>query len=328
MLWPAGFARIPDEPWVRDPIDTLAEKYDKVEHHGWYDNLDPTVDDLRGFASDGMRIVDYSGGTGILIDRFLRAAPEAQVGLIDVDASPKFLRLALEKFRGDERVAFRWLRFLKPEQRLHHLDEVLGPLAGQVDAVVSTNAIHLYADVPGTLHGWHRGLRARGKLFVQSGNIRVPPQPGGKPWIIDDTVEAVHWAAAKLVADDAQWERWRGALDDEAWMARHAELRAKYFIPPRPLDLYVQALQAAGFAVEDVRTRPIRARVDEWTEFLAVYHDGILGWVGGAEKVTGKPADPLAVDARLDLLREAVRRVFGGRDHFDATWTYLTCVRQ
>ena len=44
--WPAGFARVPDEDWTRQPVDTFGLRYDTVENHGWYRNLDPTVEDL------------------------------------------------------------------------------------------------------------------------------------------------------------------------------------------------------------------------------------------------------------------------------------------
>src|SRR6185436_7663242 len=33
--WPAGFARVPDEPWTREPVDTFGLRYDTVENHGW-----------------------------------------------------------------------------------------------------------------------------------------------------------------------------------------------------------------------------------------------------------------------------------------------------
>src|SRR5262245_16084950 len=95
-VWPADFARIPDEDWTHAPLDTLALKYDTVENHGWYRNLEPTLDELAAHLRDGMHMVDYSGGTGILIDRLLHRMPDAAVGCLLVDSSPKFLRLALE----------------------------------------------------------------------------------------------------------------------------------------------------------------------------------------------------------------------------------------
>ena len=44
--WPNTFKRIPDEKWAQVPLEDLALKYDSVENHGWYDNLDLTVEQL------------------------------------------------------------------------------------------------------------------------------------------------------------------------------------------------------------------------------------------------------------------------------------------
>src|SRR5206468_1374123 len=67
--WPAGSARVPDDDWTRQPVDTFGLRYDTVEQHGWYRNLDPTVEDLARHLDEGQILVDYSGGTGILLDR-------------------------------------------------------------------------------------------------------------------------------------------------------------------------------------------------------------------------------------------------------------------
>jgi SAM-dependent methyltransferase len=329
FAWPEGFPRIPDEAWTRLPLEDLARKYDTVEHHGWYANLEPSVQDLWGFVEEGDIVVDYSGGTGILIDRLLAALPRRGFGVVNVDSSPKFLRLSLEKLRGEERVGFRLLRFLKEEGRLQFLDEALGPaLVGRgVEAIVSTNAVHLYYDLEDTLRGWHRCLRDDGRLFVQSGNIR-PPGSAKERWIIDDTVDAVHQAATQVAREQPRFAAYRAVLDDADRMQAYAALRDKFFLPPRPLQFYVRELEGAGFDVLGVQTRGIRARVADWTEFLSVYHEGVLGWVGGSERVEGRPPSEQAVKDRLDLLRLAVQRIFAGRDAFDATWTYLTCAKR
>lgn len=327
--WPAKFPRVPEEDWTRASVDALAVKYDKVEHHGWYSNLDATVEEVAGFVQTGDTVLDYSGGTGIFMGRLLQRLPDLAFGVVDVDASPKFLRLALEKFGGDERVAFRLLRYLKEEKRLQYLDEVLGP--GMVhrgcEAIVSTNAIHLYYDLPGTLRGWRRVLKTGGRVFIQSGNIRPPLQFQGR-WIIDDTVEALAKTALRIAREDPRFRGYAKVLDDPFAMAAHAQHRRKVFLAPRPLDHYASALWDAGFDLVGVRTLPVEALVSEWFEFLAVYHDAILGWVGGSEKVEGKAPSEEAVQDRLALLRLAMDKVFGGRASFEATWTYLTCAKR
>lgn len=325
-VWPPGFARIPDEDWTREPVDSLAVKYDAVEKHGWYDNLDPTVEELTRFVQDGHLILDYSGGTGILIDRLLRALPERRFGVVNVDSSPKFLALSLSKLREDERVAFRLIRYLKDEKRLQRVDEVLGPamLARGVDAVVSTNAIHLYYDLVDTLASWRRVLRDGGRVLVQSGNLRNPRAPPGS-WIIDDTVAAMQAEARRLVREEPRYQRHRAVLDDAARMEAHRRLREKFFLPPRPLDFYLDAFAQAGLRVVDVRTRPVSAKTHEWLEFLRVYHEGVLGWVGGSPRVEGREPTPEDVQDRLAIMGEALAHVMEDQSRFTATWTYLTC---
>jgi ubiquinone/menaquinone biosynthesis C-methylase UbiE len=324
--WPAGFVRIPDEPWVHTDVEALALDYDTVERHGWYSNLDHTVEQVGDYARRGDVLVDYSGGTGILAKRLLDRLGSKDVGIVIVDSSPKFLRLALEKFEQEPRMSFRRIRYLKDERRLERVDEVLGTelLVRGVDGVVSTNAIHLYFDLRETLAAWHRVLSPSGRVFIQSGNIANPDLPDDE-WIIDDTVEVIHGAAAELVRERDEYRRHREVLEDEEYMAAHDALRRKYFLPVRPLDHYLDALRGEGFEVTSVRHRRIPARVSEWFDFLAVYHEGVLGWVGGAEKVTGNPAPADAVEDRLAVMRAAMERVFRGAFEFGASWTYITC---
>ncbi len=325
-LWPDVVQRIRPAPWVDQEVEALALNYDTVENHGWYSNLDHTVERLAEYARIGDIFVDYSGGTGILAKRLLDRVGAKQIGVLIADSSPKFLRLALEKFRDEPRVAFRRIGFLKPEGRLQTLDEALEPVLVErgADAIISTNAIHLYHSLPETVAAWRRVLKPTGRLFVQSGNIRNPDMPDDE-WIIDETVEVIHRAAVDLVREDPSLEHFRPALEDQAFMSAHHDLRQKYFLPVRPLDLYLDTLREAGFDVTSIHRRRIPARVDEWYEFLAVYHEGVLGWVGGAERVTGTTAGEEIVSARLELIRRAMERVFGGAFEFGASWTYVTC---
>jgi SAM-dependent methyltransferase len=327
-VWPEGFARVPDAAWVRKPIEELALKYDTVEGHGWYRNLDKTVEDLARFVRPGHLVLDYSGGTGILAARLLEELDERDFGILIVDASPKFLRLAHEKFGGHDRVAFRLIEFLKDEKRLQRIPEVVEPalLERGVDAIVSTNAIHLYYDLDATLESWNQVLGRGGKLFIQSGNIGRPDMPEGT-WIIDETVEAIHRAAIGIASEDPTWSEYRPVLADAERMARYDSLRRKYFLPVRPLRFYEMQLAEAGFSVDAVSHRLIEAHVDQWYEFLAAYHEGVLGWVGGSRRVEGEDPAPEKVEERLALMRAAMERVFEGRPSFLANWTYVNASR-
>src|SRR4051794_27952070 len=156
--WPGGFAPIPDEDWSGDDEPDLA--YDHVDAHGWYRTLDLTVEDLARTLQDGDLLLDYSGGTGTLVDRLRQRIVDRRVGVVIVDPSARFLRVAHEKYGADPLVALR--------RRLGDVDEL------EFDALACTNAIHLYPDLPATLGTWMGALRPGGGVFVNSGNIRNP----------------------------------------------------------------------------------------------------------------------------------------------------------
>ncbi|MGE5689072.1 MAG: class I SAM-dependent methyltransferase [Pseudomonadota bacterium] len=326
FAWPPGFPRIPEEDWVARPPDAFGLHYDTVENHGWYRNLDLTVEQLARDLRDGEVLIDYSGGTGILLERLRLRVFDRQVGMAIVDSSPKFLRVALDRFRADERVAFRRLRYLRDARRLQYVDEALGDAFPGADHLVSTNAIHLYDDLDGTLRGWSRVLRPGARVRINSGNIRNP-RAGENEWIIDETVYVVHEVATGLVRTDERWAAYRPVLDDAERMRAYLDWRDRVFLAPRPLAFYLDALRGGGFAIEDVAERTIEADVEEWYAFLAAYADAVLGWVGGSAKVDGAPADEDAARDRLSLLHRALTTIFGGRPTFRCCWTYITATR-
>jgi SAM-dependent methyltransferase len=204
---------------------------------------------------------------------------------------------------------------------------VLGPelLERQVDAIVSTNAIHLYPDLADTAESWVRALRPGGLVLVSSGNIRNP-RARRNEWILDETVWVVADLAEGLVRTDPTYAAYRGDLDDAERMAAHAAYRDRVFLHPRPLDHYLEALELTGLKVDSVREASIEAQVDDWFELLRTYHDAVLGWVGGTEKIEGAAPSDQAVADRLALMRHAMDVLFQGRPKFQACWTYITCV--
>lgn len=322
--WPKGFKCTPSESWATEALEELAMKYDTVEEHGWYDNLDATVEQISNAYSSDALLLDYSGGTGILTDRIMREMKHPPSMMI-VDSSPKFLRLALEKLRKNKNVAYRLIRYLREEKRLQTLREVVDPLVYEqgVDAVVSTNAIHLYYGLPKTMGSWYDILKDEGRIFVQSGNIRNPNAPKSS-WIIDETVEYIHQAALRIVQSQSEYQHLRPYLDDKTYMEAHDRLRRKYFLPVRDLSYYADCIESSGFTIEGVEHRSIKARVDQWYSFLEVYHEGVLGWVGGAEKITKKAPSTEMVSLRKELMWKGMREIFKGQDSFDAVWTYIT----
>jgi SAM-dependent methyltransferase len=324
--WPEGFVRVQEEEWTEAPVDEFGLAYDNVEQHGWYRNLDPTVAELTTILKDGDILVDYSGGTGILLDRLKLRVFDIRVGTIIVDSSPKFLRVALEKFRDDPQVALRLLRFLRDERRLLRLDEVVGPemLARGVDVIASTNAVHLYPDLAETVGSWVKVLRPGGRVLINSGNIRNPRAERSE-WILDETVWVVADLAEGIVRTDPSYAAYRPLLDDAGRMAAHADHRDRVFLEPRRLDHYVQTFESCGLTVERITEQSIEAGVDDWFDFLSAYHDAVLGWVGGTERIDGDAPTETAKHDRLRLMRQAMDMLFGGRDTFQACWTYITC---
>ena len=325
FAWPDGFERIPDETWAASPPDPSGLAYDSVAQHSWYANLDPTVVELVDRLRNGDVLVDYSGGTGILIDRLLLRLFDADVGMLIVDSSPKFLRVALEKFRDDRRVGVRLLRYLKEAARLERLDEVLGDglAARGIDVLACTNAVHLFPDLHDTLGSWCRALRPGGQVLVSSGNIRNP-RARASEWILDETVSVVADLAEGIVRSDADYAAYLPLLDDAERTKAHAEFRDQVFLAPRPLGHYLDRFAGAGLVVESVREASITAGVDDWYEFLTAYHGAVLGWVGGTEKIDGAAPTDAAVVDRLRLMRQAMDLLFAKRPTFQACWTYIT----
>jgi SAM-dependent methyltransferase len=328
FTWPEGVVRVPDEEWTKADVHEAGVAYDNVDAHGWYSNLNRLVDSLAAHLRDGDLLMDYSGGTGILLDRLRLRIFDRQVGVLIVDAGAKFLRVAHDKYGDDPLVALRLLRFLRDEKRLQTLDEVVEPqlLERGVDAIAVANAIHLYPDLAEVADVWYRALRPGGKIFVCTGNLRNPAAAPGE-WILDETVWVINDIAEGLVRADPRYAQYRPVLDDTARMQAHAKTRDRVFLKPRTLEQYTSTLNGAGLTVTDLGQETIVADVAEWFQFLAAYHDAVLGWVGGTKKLDGAEPMPEAVADRLAIMRAAMDTIFGGRQTFNACWTYLTCTK-
>jgi len=322
--WPTRFARVPDEPWTREPVDQRGRKYDAMGKHRWYRNLDFTLAKLAEHVSADDVVIDYSGGTGLFTDRLLPLVPTA--GVVIVDASSAFLRTALEKLGAHPRVAFRLLRYIEESRRLQRLDEILGAeLKDRLAAVVSTNAVHLYDDLPATFAAWHRVIRPGGRVFVQSAEIDDPAAPPGR-WLITQFVDTVRMKAREIVLRDERYSKYRPVLAQPDRLAAYDRSAGKIFRPVRLLQEYLDALQVAGFAIDDVSTVKITVGVAEWYEATTVYSD-LLAWVGGTEAIDSRPPSADALADRLGLIGRAVDEMFGEAETFDASWTHITCKR-
>ena len=174
-----------------------------------------------------------------------------------------------------------------------------------------------------TLGAWARALRPGGTVFINSGNIRNP-RARANEWILDETVWVINEVAEGLVRSDARYAAYRDALDDRERLRAHNAHRDRVFLAPRALQYYLDSLETAGLQVERVREETIEASVDDWFELMGAYHEAVLGWIGGTEKVDGSPPSAGAVTDRLALIRHSMDILFGGRKDFRACWTYIT----
>lgn len=325
--WPHDFVRVPDEAWASSPLDDFGVRYHQVGAHGYYKNLDPIAAQVAVAARDGQVVVDYSGGTGLLTGRLLETVP-ARIGIVNVDPSAKFLRVAVEHYAGDERVAFRLLGFVREERRLETLDEVLGSVLadGGIDIIAAANAVHLYPDLLATMRSWHRALRPGGLVLINSGCLR---NPDARPddWVLDDTIDKLNEIVVGLVLREPAFARYRENVVDEARWSAYEAARHKVFVPVRPLQTYVDALVATGFDVVQVTDSTIFVNVDQFFDLLSIYHESVLGWVGGTHKVGGRRPTEQAVRDRLFLIRYGLDRMFPTAREFPCNWTYLTCRR-
>ena len=175
--------------------------------------------------------------------------------MVIVDASAKFLRVALEKYQDDPLVALRLLRYLRDEGRLQTLDEVLDV---EVDALAARTRSTSTPTSSDTLARWMRALRPGGGVFINSGNIR---NPRAKPaeWILDETVWVINDLAEGLVRSDPHYVHYRDALDDAERMRRTPTTATACSCRRGRSTPTSARWSAAGFEVLDVREETIEA---------------------------------------------------------------------
>jgi hypothetical protein len=218
----------------------------------WYRNLDPTVEDLARHLEDGDLLVDYSGGTGILLDRLNLRIFDRQVGTLIVDSSPKF-RVALDKFGDEERVAFRLLRCSRRRSSSISSRSRRTGAAGP-KPTPSRPRTRSTCRPAGDLAP---GLRCCGRVGACSCSRNIQP-PGPARMILDETVG--DRGRDRTGPNDPRYGL-PPAADDEPRMA-HVGIRPG--LPAiRPLDHYLRCLRGrlTVGAVTARSSRPSRALV-------------------------------------------------------------------
>lgn len=316
--------RIVDDSFLKSEVTEFALGYDKVKNHTWYDNLNYMVDLSKKYFNDDDFIMDYSCGTGIFPERLLKSTVSCPKILM-MDTSPKYLKLSYDKFGNNYKFFFRLMKYLKEENRLQTIDETMGKEYKELlDGIVCTNAIHLYPTISDTIKSWDNLLVKGGKLLINSGNI-FNPSMDGESKLIDQTVNEIAKLSYKIVKETPKYSKYCDLINDVEYIEKHDLLRDKYFLPVKNIEYYTDEILKNNFKILEIKTINIDAKVDEWFEFLKVYHEGIISWVGGANKITGVESKENEVEDRIDIIKLALNEMFDNKNDFKACWNYIIC---
>jgi ubiquinone/menaquinone biosynthesis C-methylase UbiE len=316
--------KIIDESFLKSDVTEFALGYDRVKNHTWYDNLNYLVDLSKKYFNDDDFIMDYSCGTGIFPERLLKSTVSCP-RILMMDSSPKYLKLSYDKFGNNYKFFFRLMKYLKEENRLQTIDESMGEDYKELlNGIICTNAIHLYPTISDTIKSWNKLLVKGGKLLINSGNI-YNPLMGADTKLIDQTVNEISKLSFDIVKENPKYSKYIDLMEDFEYVNKHNTLRDKYFLPIRPINFYTDELIENGFKIVEVKTIDVGAKVDEWFDFLKVYHEGVLGWIGGVNKITGVDPKENEVQDRIDIIKLALNKMFNNKNDFKACWNYIIC---
>ena len=316
--------KIIDESFLKSDVTEFALGYDRVKNHTWYDNLNYLVELSNEYFNDDDFIMDYSCGTGIFPERLLKSTVSCP-RILMMDSSPKYLKLSYNKFGNNYKFFFRLMKYLKEENRLQTISESMGEDYKELlDGIICANAIHLYPTISDTIKSWNKLLVKGGKLLINSGNI-YNPLMGADTKLIDQTVNEISKLSFDIVKENPKYFKYIDLMEDFEYINKHNTLKDKYFLPIRPINFYTDELIKNGFKIVEVKTIDVGAKVDEWFDFLKVYHEGVLGWIGGVNKITGVDPKENEVEDRIDIIKIALNKMFNNKNDFKACWNYIIC---
>jgi ubiquinone/menaquinone biosynthesis C-methylase UbiE len=310
--------RLYNEQIANSPITEFALGYDEVKHHSWYDNLDYLIHLSKELFSKDSFLMDYSCGTGIFCEKMDSHGLNPSV--LMADASLKYLRLSYEKFKDIPSYSFRLLDLKKSIE-----ESIVDSIDGKLDGIICANAIHLYPTIDETIISWNKLLKKGGKLLINSGNINNPKMKTPSSVLIDQTVNEIFSISFDIVKNNKKYHQYLTKLSDIPYMEKYNQLKNKYFLPIRNIEYYTSSLYKNGFIINEIKTIDVKSNVNEWFDFLKVYDAGILGWIGGIEKVSGDIANLTDIQNRLDIMKEAINIIFNNNNNFNANWNYIIC---
>ena len=264
------------------PIDAFGAAYDSVDHHGWYRNLDPTVEELSHLLADGDVLIDYSGGTGILARpaeaadvrhpgrrrhrRQLAEVPAGRAREVPRRSEGRPAAAALPEGREAPPAARRGARAraARAGRRRDRVDQRHPPLPR-----------------PGR-HGQRRGCGCCGPAATSS-STRATSATRGPAAASGSSTRRCGWSASSPRVWCAPTRRTPPTAPISTTRSACAPTpptaTACSCSPGRSTSTSRRS-SSAGLKVESVREASIEAGVQDWYELLVAYHDAVLGWVG------------------------------------------------
>ena len=289
------------KPWKPDrPISKGAVAYhEAVSKADYYITiLDELMRIVKPKIRKGDLVVDFGAGTGVSALRLFEHL-KVNIRLWLVDNSPAWLGKAYEIFKSKPDVEYFLLE--KKETGYSLLSNTVG--TGVVDHVLSANTVHLVPDINETFKGIANTLKPGGTFTFQSGNITRENKPTGA-LMVDDTVKRVHDIALGIVLSDSRFATYRSNLD--ARIKLNESQRKFVFPDPRSINIYLDALNIAGFEYEEPYFQLVKVEYSDWLKFLRVrrLQAGILPEIGGNDP------SPIEESDRDTLITLATNKLF------------------
>lgn len=315
-------------PWHPDrPVSKGATAYhDAIINASWHiENVDELIRIAQEKIKDNDVVVDFGAGTGGSAFYFSKKI-KTKFNLWLVDNSAAWLGKAYEILGNNSNVKFFLLG--KDGGRYLTLADTVGE--GVADHVVSANTFHLIPDLEGAFRGINAALKNGGSFAFQSGNIMRKGRKKGV-LMIDDTIKRVHEIAIDLIQANSKFNDYWGLLDEK--VKKEEEQRKFVFPEPRPVEFYINELNAAGFRHEKVSYKLIKVKYSDWLNFLRVkrLQAGILPEIGGKEPSPKEERD------RDDLIKMASMQLFkelensnplADKERFTAEWVYIASTKE
>ena len=275
--------------------------------------------------NDGDIVVDFGAGTGTSAI-FLLEYIKKKYRLWLVDNSPSWLGKAYELLNNPPKVECFLLE--KKDDRYATLAQTVGEEI--VDHVISANTVHLIQDLEEAFNGVSAALKKNGTFTFETGNFIRENRPDGA-LMIDDTIKSVHDIAINTVRTNPEFADYRKDLDKRA---EAEELQRRLVFPdPRPVEVYLKTLKAAGLNHQQTIYIPVKVRYDDWLNFLRVkrLQAGILQEIGGKEPSPKeeKDRDTLITEAALQLFKDLeLNNSLADKECFTIDIVYITSFKE